>query len=109
MSGRDPHESGRTATPLELLFDLTFVVAFGFAGNEAAHANIRGMPSYGPLAIIALGEGIIGTVAALSAVVEQQGMSVVICLLLLALAPAVTVVGYETIGHRHQAELLERG
>jgi hypothetical protein len=37
------------------------------------------------------------------------GMSVVICLLLLALAPAVTVVGYETIGHRHQAELLERG
>jgi low temperature requirement protein LtrA len=38
MSGRDPHETGRTATPLELLFDLTFVVAFGFAGNEAAHA-----------------------------------------------------------------------
>ena len=38
MSGRDPHEHHRTATPLELLFDLTFVVAFGAAGNELAHA-----------------------------------------------------------------------
>jgi low temperature requirement protein LtrA len=38
MSGRDPHEQQRAATPLELLFDLTFVVAFGAAGNELAHA-----------------------------------------------------------------------
>jgi low temperature requirement protein LtrA len=38
MSGRDPHQPHRAATPLELLFDLTFVVAFGAAGNELAHA-----------------------------------------------------------------------
>lgn len=38
MIGRDPHEQHRSATPLELLFDLTFVVAFGAAGNELAHA-----------------------------------------------------------------------
>jgi len=37
MLGRDPNESHRSATPLELLFDLTFVVAFGIAGNEFAH------------------------------------------------------------------------
>lgn len=37
MSGRDPHESHRAATPLELLFDLAFVVAFGTAANELAH------------------------------------------------------------------------
>jgi low temperature requirement protein LtrA len=37
MLGRDPGESHRAATPLELLFDLTFVVAFGVAGNELAH------------------------------------------------------------------------
>jgi len=37
MSGRDPHEEHRVATPLELLFDLTFVVAFGVAANEFAH------------------------------------------------------------------------
>jgi low temperature requirement protein LtrA len=37
MSGRDPHERGRAATPLELLFDLAFVVAFGTAADEFAH------------------------------------------------------------------------
>jgi low temperature requirement protein LtrA len=37
MRGRDPHESHRTATPLELLFDLTFVVAYGRAADELAH------------------------------------------------------------------------
>ncbi len=38
MRGRDPHETGRAATPLELLFDLTFVIAFGTAADELAHA-----------------------------------------------------------------------
>lgn len=38
MAGRDPHEAHRVATPLELLFDLTFVIAFGAAANELAHA-----------------------------------------------------------------------
>jgi len=42
MSGRDPHEPHRVATSLELLYDLTFVVAFGAAGNEAAHYVAEG-------------------------------------------------------------------
>jgi low temperature requirement protein LtrA len=42
MAGRDPHEAGRVATNLELLYDLTFVVAFGVAGNEAAHLLAEG-------------------------------------------------------------------
>jgi len=37
MSGRDPDETHRTATPLELLFDLTFVIGFGIAASEFAH------------------------------------------------------------------------
>ncbi|HZQ31169.1 MAG TPA: low temperature requirement protein A [Mycobacterium sp.] len=37
MSGRDPHEESRAATPLELLFDLTFVIGFGIAASEFAH------------------------------------------------------------------------
>ena len=37
MAGRDPDEDHRAATPLELLFDLTFVVAFGIAADELAH------------------------------------------------------------------------
>ena len=36
MSGRDPHERHRVATPLELLFDLTFATSFGLAASEAA-------------------------------------------------------------------------
>ncbi|ROZ62694.1 low temperature requirement protein A [Kocuria soli] len=42
MRGRDPHESGRVASSLELLFDLTFVVAFGIAGNEFPHMAAEG-------------------------------------------------------------------
>ena len=38
MSGRDPDEQFRVATPLELLFDLTFVVGFGAAASQFARA-----------------------------------------------------------------------
>lgn len=50
MRGRDPHEQGRSATPLELLFDLTFVIAFGVAANELAHFLTGGH----------IGEGLLG-------------------------------------------------
>jgi low temperature requirement protein LtrA len=36
------------------------------------------------------------------------GASLGVCLMIVTLAPAVTVVGYETIGHRHQAAALAR-
>jgi low temperature requirement protein LtrA len=42
MGGRDPHEPHRVATPLELLFDLTFVISFGFAASQFAHALAEG-------------------------------------------------------------------
>jgi low temperature requirement protein LtrA len=42
MSGRDPHDPHRAATPLELLFDLTFVIAFSVAGSEFAHLIAEG-------------------------------------------------------------------
>jgi low temperature requirement protein LtrA len=45
---------------------------------------------------------------ALSVALAAAGTSVAVCLLVVALAPAVTVVGYETVGHRHMAEALER-
>lgn len=59
MAGRDPHESGRAATSLELLFDLTFVVTFGVAGNEAAHLLAEGH----------FGAGILGFSLAMFAVI----------------------------------------
>lgn len=42
MTGRDPHETGRVATPLELLFDLTFVASFAAAAVQLAHALAEG-------------------------------------------------------------------
>ncbi len=50
MVGRDPHEPHRTATPLELLFDLTFAASFGVAASQLAHA----------LAADHIGAGLIG-------------------------------------------------
>ena len=49
MRGRDRHEDHRAASSLELLFDLTFVVAFGFAGDELAHAIGSGHAGAGVL------------------------------------------------------------
>ncbi|HET6986260.1 MAG TPA: low temperature requirement protein A, partial [Kribbella sp.] len=42
LVGRNPGEAYRSATPLELLYDLTFVVAFGTAANELAHYLAEG-------------------------------------------------------------------
>ena len=42
MGGRDRREAHRVATPLELLFDLTFVIAFGLAASQLAHALAEG-------------------------------------------------------------------
>jgi low temperature requirement protein LtrA len=42
MVGRDPAERHRSATPLELLFDVTFVAAFAQASEQAAHFIAEG-------------------------------------------------------------------
>lgn len=42
MRGRDPGEEHRAATPLELLFDLTFVVAVAQAAAQLHHALAEG-------------------------------------------------------------------
>ncbi|MGW7521859.1 hypothetical protein ACWGJ2_40475 [Streptomyces sp. NPDC054796] len=49
------------------------------------------------------------TLAVLLAAVllAAAGMALAVCLLVIMLAPFVTVTGYETIGHRHQQQMLE--
>ncbi len=42
FSGRDPDEEHRASTPLELLYDLTLVVAFGTSADELAHFVAEG-------------------------------------------------------------------
>ncbi len=41
MGPRDPHEPGRVATPLELLFDLVFVVAIASNAAQLHHAIVE--------------------------------------------------------------------
>jgi low temperature requirement protein LtrA len=49
MVRRDPEEAHRAATPLELLFDLCFVVAVAQAGRRLAHAVAQGQAGHGVL------------------------------------------------------------
>ena len=133
--------------PIATTFALFGVLlAVEFAGPFAAERKV-GTPwhprhiaeRYGLLVIITLGEAIIGTVAALNAVVHgdqgwtSEAVALTIAgvgltgiyaalmrtrdpfhLLLLAVTgvilalAVVTVVGYETIGHRHMADALDQ-
>jgi low temperature requirement protein LtrA len=52
MAGRDPHEQHRVATPLELLFDLTFVIAFGVAAAQLSHLLAAGHVGVGLVAFL---------------------------------------------------------
>ena len=49
MPGHDPLERGRGSIPLELFYDLIYVIAFGFAAGELAHyvAEGSGWPAVG--------------------------------------------------------------
>jgi low temperature requirement protein LtrA len=53
---------------------------------------------------------LVGTAAVLAAAVwlAAAGVPMAWCLLVVTLAPAVTVVGYEALGHRHLATILNR-
>jgi low temperature requirement protein LtrA len=47
MTARSREEEFRVSTPLELLFDLCFVVAVAQAGNRLVNAEAEGHPGYG--------------------------------------------------------------
>ncbi len=51
-----------------------------------------------------------GTIAVLilTVVLAAAGVAMAWCLIVLMCAPLVSVIGYETVGHRHQAAALER-
>ncbi len=51
MRARDPQEAHRVATPLELLFDLTFVVAVAAVVPELAHAIVDAHPIEGVIGL----------------------------------------------------------
>jgi low temperature requirement protein LtrA len=57
MSGRDPDEENRASTPLELLFDLTLVVAVAQTATQLQHALAHGQAGH---ALVAYAEAFFG-------------------------------------------------
>ena len=49
-----------------------------------------------------------GAILILSIALASAGVSMAVCLVVIACAPIVTVIGFETVGHRHLAEAIER-
>ena len=54
MDGRDPLQGLRAATPLELLFDLAFVTAFGVAASELAIRISEGQIAVAAITFVAV-------------------------------------------------------
>ena len=91
---------GETATVLSVAIPVAIYVAMFYALYSAL------MHARDPFHL-----GLIASTTALlllAVALATAGVSMAICLVVLTCAPAVTVVGYETLGHRHMAEALER-
>ena len=96
------HEAkiGATATVLSVAIPIAVYVAVLYA----LYAVL--MRSRDPFHI-----GLLAGTAAilvLSVLLAVVGVDVSVCLVVMVLAPATTVVGYETVGHRHVTDALER-
>jgi low temperature requirement protein LtrA len=91
---------GATGTVLSVVIPVAVYVGVLYVLNSQL------MRTADPFHLALLG----GTAAILvaSIVLVTAGVSMPVCLVVLALAPVVTVVGYETLGHRHVAQALER-
>lgn len=76
MLGRDPGESHRASTTLELLFDLTFVVAISLCGAQLAHAVAAGHTAVSVTAYVIEGEAV-GTLGATLAVAIPVGLTLI--------------------------------
>ena len=61
---------------------------------------------FGSLAALSLADTI--AVLVLTVILAAAGVGMPVCLLVLTLAPVVTIVGYEAVGYRHVEEALER-
>jgi hypothetical protein len=91
---------GETATVLSVAIPVAIYIAMVY-GLYSLLMHERDPFHLGLLAGTAL-------LLALSVVLAVAGVDMAVCLLVLTLAPFVTVVGYEALGHRHIAAALER-
>jgi low temperature requirement protein LtrA len=91
---------GTTGTVLSVAIPFAIYVAMLF-GLYSVLMRARDPFHIGPIAGTA-------AIVILSVVLATAGVDMAICLVVLALAPVVTIVGYETLGHRHIADAIER-
>ena len=90
---------GAVGTVLTVAVPLALYVAGGLPALCADHAHLRPVP---PAPDARLGRCAGGGWSLMAA----AGVPVVWCLLVLAATPWVTVVGYETVGHRHNERVI---
>jgi hypothetical protein len=93
-------ELGATATVAAVAVPITI---YGAAMTGISSAMTRSADRFHLLLA-----GLTVAVIALSLGLASAGVAMSVCLLVLAFAPAVTVVGYETVGHRHMRVAIER-
>jgi low temperature requirement protein LtrA len=91
---------GETATVLSVAIPVAVYVAMFYALYSTL---MRARDPY-HLGLIASTTAVL----VLAVVLAAAGVDMALCLVVLTFAPAVTVVGYETLGHRHMADALER-
>jgi hypothetical protein len=88
--------------PVATVLTVAVPVAIYLVGIYAIHTHL--VRKFDPLHVWLLA----GTalVVALAVLAAWAGVAMPTCLVILMLAPVVTVVGYEWLGHRHQAEAI---
>ena len=88
--------------PIATVLATAIPVGVFLASIHALYAYL--MRRVDPLHLVLLAAS--AAVIAVAIVAARLGVDVAVCLAILMLAPAVTVVGYEAAGHRHLAEAL---
>ncbi len=70
---------------------------------------LRGDDAHRPTVPRAAARAVTAAVLGLAVLLAANGVSMANCLLVVTLAPVVTVVGYELVGHRHAAQACRAG
>ena len=96
----DKSSIGATATVLSVVIPVA-IFSLALFGIYAALMRTRD-----PFHVLLL--AVTGAILALAVVLAEADVGVTTCLLVVMLAPVVTVVGYETVGHRHLADALDQ-
>lgn len=89
--------------PVAVVLSLALPVGLYLLMVYLLHTLLLSAPDPFHVLLIAL----TAVVLAVAVVLAAVGVSIAICLLVVMISPFITVVGYETVGHRHQRAMLD--